>query len=182
MRPLYAVVVWVVILAGLWLYTLARDAAHRPSTTAIKILPAPGVYELELTPTFDAVGGRDRFNPLDPPHAALTASLHGRQIVRFEESAPAGLPQRFTWDTSDVPVVIGKNELLVTANAPPRDRSASAGKAESEAQKFCGVRVRLLRDGAAIADQMLWSEMGKSVEGDVDLIVAARPTAQEHAD
>ena len=76
------------------------------------------------------------------------------EIARFDQTAPAGIPQRFTWNTSETPVQIGKNELYVELSSPAGDASA-----------FRGVRVRLLRDDAPIADEMLWSQPGAPVQG-----------------
>ncbi len=169
MRPVYALLVWVVILGGLWAYTAARDRFDRPSTTAVAIKPAPGNYELELTPTFDAVGGVDPFALETTARPAIVARLNGREIARFDETAQAGIPQRFTWNVNDAPVQIGKNEVYVELSSPAGDASA-----------FRGVRVRLLRDDAAIADEMLWSQPGAAVAGAVRLSIAPSPAEEAH--
>jgi hypothetical protein len=162
MRPLYVLVVWVVILGGLWLYTTARNAVDRAVPTAVEIQPAPGNYELELTPTFDAIGGVDPFALEPTAKPAIVARLNGQEIVRFEQTAASGIPQRFTWDTERSPVQVGKNEVYVELSSPQGDASA-----------FRGVRVRLLRDEAPIADEMLWSQPGAPVQGAVPIDVPA---------
>jgi hypothetical protein len=164
MRPFYALLVWVLILGGLWAYIEARDAFDQPATTAIHVQPAPGEYALELTPTFDATGGIDPFALEPTAKSAIVVRLNGREIVRFEENAPAGIPQRFTWNVDDAPVEVGRNELNVELSTP-----------EGDARALRGVRVRLLRDDATIADEMIWSQPGAPVMGDVDLIVPPAP-------
>jgi hypothetical protein len=169
MRPVYAVLVWVVILGGLWVYTEARDHFDRPTTTAVEIQRAPGKYELELTPTFEAVGGVDPFALETTAKPAIIAKLNGREIARFEQTAAAGIPRRFTWNTSEAPVQFGKNEVYVELSSPAGDANA-----------FRGVRVRLLRDDAPIADEMLWSQPGAPVQGAVALDLADTKHDEPH--
>lgn len=172
MRPVYAVLVWVVILGGLWVYTEARDYFDRPSSNAEPILPAPGKYELELTPTFDAITSVDEFSVDLTPRPTLLATLNGREIIRFTDKAPAGVAKTFSWDTNKVPMNIGPNGVYLELAAPP---------AEAEVRR--GVRVQVLRDGESIADQMLWSQPGGPVLGRIVLDVPEKPGAkdEEHA-
>lgn len=176
MRPLYVLVVWVVILGGLWLYTAARDAVSPSSTPAIEIQPAPGIYELELTPTFDAAPAVDPFATDTGVQPTVKVSLRGRQIVRYDEPIKSGIPLRFSWDTRATPLELEKNELLVELLTPPQD-STMIGE---EAKGLRGVRVHLLRDGETIADEMIWSQPGAPVVGDVDLVIKPQQQADEH--
>jgi hypothetical protein len=57
-----------------------------------------------LTPTFEAVGGVDPFALETTAKPAIVAKLNGREIARYDQTAPAGIPQRFTWNTSETPV------------------------------------------------------------------------------
>jgi hypothetical protein len=170
MRPLYALIVCVVIFGGLWAYTAARDALDRPQASVVEILPAPGIYELEVTPMADAISSVDKFGTDLTPQPSIVVLLNGREIVNLRETARSGIPQKFTWNTDETPMKYEKNELYLRLAAP-------AGDAEA----FRGARVRLLRDGATIADEMLWSQPGAPVEGDVDIYVKPPPaTADDH--
>jgi hypothetical protein len=172
MRPFLVVLIWVVILGGLTLYMRTRDSLRPKEQQTLVVKPPPGVYEVELTPTFDVQGGEDAFalNPEKKP--ALVLLLNGREIARVEEPLPAGVPQSYRWDQAKTPVAAGENEFKVELHAPP-----------DSLQQVHGARLRLLRDGEVIGDQTLWSPAGAPLNDVVriDVVPAKTNDEQPHA-
>ena len=89
---------------------------------------------------------------------SLLVTFRGRELLRITEEIPAGEPVRI----EDVEgVVAGANEFFVAAS--PTSTDAAVARA---------IRVRILRDGATVAEQSLWSDPGESVDGIVVVDVA----------
>jgi len=172
MRPVLAILVWVVILGGLYGYMRFRDRLAPRPEEVFRVSPAPGNFSVELTPTFDAQGGVDPF-ALDPvAKPAIVLWLNGTEIVRYEQTARAGIPVEFTWDTDEVPLELEKNEFRIQVRTPGDNPNAVRG-----------VRLRLLRDGAEVASETLWSEPGQPVDGVVRInIEGAELETEDPAD
>jgi hypothetical protein len=134
----------------------------RPAAVIAAFEPtAAGIFTVEVTLTFAA--GPDPF-ALDLDDApALVVSFRGRDLLRRTEEIPAGQPIRIE---SVEGLVAGANEFYVAAT--PTAQDAAVARA---------IRVRILRDGATVAEQSLWSAPGESVNGivvvDVDTHLVA---------
>ena len=182
MRLVAVISIWIVILGGLALYMQSRYVLSPSPENVYEIQPAPGVYTLEVIPTFDAQGGIDPFGEQLIAKPAFTLLLRGDEIVRHEESMQAAVPTTVTWDTERWPLQVGDNEFFIELPTPQRDEFAV--DAEENVEKVYGVRLRLLRDGAEVDSQTLWSEPGKPVKGAMFIKLDSLPGAShegEHA-
>jgi hypothetical protein len=159
-RPVFALLVAVIILGGLQLYMTIRP---QPSgrMAAQDELAARGRFSVEITLTFDA--GPDAFS-LDVSDApAVLVQLRGVDLLRRQEEVLAG-DQVVIDDVSGL--VEGKNEFFVQATPSEVAHVARA------------VRVRVLRDGIPLADETLWAEPSEIVRGAVVVEVPTWAGAQ----
>ena len=192
MRPLAVILIWVVILGGLGIYMQSREYFSPREEQEYEIEPAPGEFTLEVTPTFDATGGVDPY-ALDPaPQPAFTLKLDGVEIVRREEPMRAAHPTTIQWDLEKWPLVVGKNEFFIDMPTPQRGDDSDAddfsldlddseeADADHGVNAVYGVRLRLLRDGAEVDSQTLWSEPGKPVKGKMFIELDRPPSADPH--
>jgi antitoxin (DNA-binding transcriptional repressor) of toxin-antitoxin stability system len=164
MRPVLAILTTVLILGGLQGYFLLRDRFGPTAPVAIEH-PAPGVYSLEITLTFDA--GPDPFALAASDQTCLEVLFRGQTLLRRVERVSAGEKVVIT-PIEDI--VAGKNEFVFKASP-----------ADSRPEMAYAARVRLLRDDAPIAEQSLWSESGGIVEGKLLVVVEdSKPVHDEH--
>jgi hypothetical protein len=154
MRFILTVVIWLVILGGLWSYTRQRAAAE-----AVVRYRNPGVVEVEaaysllLTPTFSLEPDPFALKTGDGPVAAVELRLNGVELPLEEKDIRRGQ----SWTLHPVPgLVQGQNEIFVRASPP---------LAESALEH--GIRIRLLKSGVAAVDSTVWSQQGALVSGSV---------------
>jgi hypothetical protein len=163
MRPLAVILIWVVILGGLALYMQSREVFSPPPEHVYEIQPAPGVFTLEVIPTFDAEGGGGDFAIEKVDQPAFTLLLRGNEIVRYDDPMQAAQKTIIQWNLEKWPLEVGDNEFFIEMPAPQRDAFAVEDSAAENA--VYGVRLRLLRDGAEVDSKTLWSEPGGPVQG-----------------
>ena len=161
-RLVMAVCVWVVIVGGLAAYTQLRDRFRRPPVAAIQAVAAPGRFEVEITPTFDVAGGVDPFALETTHQPALVLSLNGREILRQEQPLAAGRPFRAPITRGQNGLRVGANEFYVQFKTPT-----------DHGERAHGARLRLLRDGTAVADETVWASPGATLTAAVPLTVSA---------
>jgi hypothetical protein len=157
--------IWIVIIGGLWAYTGQRDAAQTgiirgtPATAGVK-----EAYALHLTPTFS----------LEPdPFALQTEDGAGTPFQLRLNGAPMEVADN-PWQRGR-PLVIekvkgllaGNNEIFVQASPP---------LAESDLQH--GIRLQLLKSGVAVVDGTIWSRQGSLVSGAIHFQL--QTTGREH--
>jgi hypothetical protein len=146
-----------------------RDLQRERVATTVDPSPdaAAAQYNLELTLTFDAVP--DPFALVSPgAEAAPVVSVHlnGKTLVELREGSPPGVP----WLQEGISgVSVGTNELLIEATPP-------VGAAHIRH----AVRVRLIENTVAIADETFWSDGASKVGGAVRFQVDE--TSSEHND
>ena len=123
-------------------------------------------FSVEVTLTFDA--GPDAFalNLSDAP--SVLVQLRGTDLLRRQDAVAAG-DQLLIEDVSGI--VTGNNEFFVQVT--PRDLTSPVARA---------VRVRVLRDEMALADETLWSEPGEVVRGAVVVAVPEWAGAESAGD
>lgn len=186
-RPLFAMVVVGVTLGSVVLYTSFIQSLP-PLPRAENLLEvATGKFDVEITLTFDAKP--DTAFVLEPTSVLLT--LEGKTLLQATEPFRAGRPV-LVENVSNVKV--GENEFTVAVYAGDAARHSfdsqdaepdpfSIGsEADEDADDFAvtrAVRIRILRDGEAIAEETLWSDPGKQVEGQVSVTVPPAVT-DEH--
>lgn len=170
MRPFLAFLTVITILGGLQGYFMLRDR-FGPSAAPLVERPAPGLYSLEITLTFDA--GPDPFALEAGDQTCLEVLFRGDALLRRTERVSAGevvviTPISSIMAGSDE--AQGRNEFVVRATP-----------ADSRPELAYAARVRLLRDGASVAEQILWSDSGGKVEGKL-VAVVVEGGSHNHAD
>jgi hypothetical protein len=152
MRPLLALVLSTVILGSVWLYL--RSASHRSAPNrAHPIQQAEGKFDVEITLSFDA--GPDAFALSGADGPSLIVEHLGKTILRRSDAIAAGTAVVVE---NVAHVQQGKNSFFVRCT--PRSAEGDIARA---------VRVRILRDGAPVADATLWSAPGAPCDGVVDV-------------
>jgi hypothetical protein len=173
MRPLLAILTTALILGGLQGYFVLRDRfGPKPATSVER--PAPGVYSLEITLTFDA--GPDPFALEASDKTCLEVLFRNQALLRRTERVTAGekvVVPAIGGIVAGADEFRGSNEFLIRATP-----------AESRPEMAYAARVRLLRDGAAIAEESLWSDAGGTVEGKLVAVVIDKKAAahEEHGE
>lgn len=144
MRPLVAILIWIVLLGGLSSYMNARQTVSAPA--ALKVETDQGDYRVVVTTSF--VAQRDSYAPNteDDPGNALVLKLNGHEILTLKDSSAAG--QSITLDKINS-VLIGPNEFLLEVN-PPHKAVQTAG----------AVRVQLFRFHSELMDRTFWADPG----------------------
>ncbi len=149
-----AILVWVLVVGGTWLYLRLHDAraqariGSQPESTLVE------GYRVELVTTFAAEP--DPFaltlNQTEAP-PALLVRLNGAEVLRRVDNVPSG--EAMVIDPLG-PVLAGNNELYVEAS-PPAD---VAGQSHA-------LRVRVYHGYRTVADTTLWNEPGASLSAGV---------------
>ena len=166
MRPLLALLLCATIFGAVGGYLRFLHGVQAGAAAQAKIaIPeerASGKFSLEIALTFDA-GGDDAFALEAAQSTSVLVQMRGRDLLRLEETVAAGTPVA----VEDVQgIVAGANEFYVDVR--PSAEALAAAHA---------VRVRVLRDGNPLAEQILWSEPGLPVRGTVRIEI--KPSAIE---
>lgn len=165
MRPLIAVLIWVVLVGGLLLYVRSRDAVD--TAPSFRLVPAQGTYSVEITTTFTAEPDPFALRVEDEEKpSALSLKLNGKEVLRLTDRVDAGSPIRVEPLRG---LVEGSNELYLEANPP----AGEAGRSHA-------VRVRVLRDGIPLSDRSFWSGQGSKIA--TTLRVNLTPGGQQEED
>jgi hypothetical protein len=165
MRPLIAVVIWVVLVGGLVLFVQSREAVE--TAQSFRLVPVQGTYALEITPTFAAEPDPFALRVEDEEQpSALTVKLNGKEVLRLTDRVDAGASIRVEPLRG---LVEGGNELYLEANPPTKE----AGRSHA-------VRVRVLRDGIPLSDRSFWSGQGSKIA--TTLRVNTIPGGQQEED
>ncbi|MDX9973601.1 MAG: hypothetical protein RBU21_11510 [FCB group bacterium] len=145
---------WLVCVGGVAFYMHARDAWREDHQAIAAAAPEAAVrrYDLELTLTFDAQP--DPFALVTTESSAapvVSVQLNGAPLVALSEGIAPGKP----WLQENIQgVVEGNNELLVEATPPLTDEESRHA-----------LRLRVLSQGGAVADQTFWSQGGEKLVG-----------------
>ena len=167
MRPVLAILIWVVLVGGLTTYMHVRQRSNPAGT--FEVHEASGAFAVEVTHTFDAEP--DPFAlQIDTQTGApaLLLRVNGAEVLRRTERVERGIPVRVEPVSA---LIQGHNEIYIEAN-PPLD----------QAERSMAVRIRILRDGQPVADQSFWSESGSKIAAafPVEIVPAKAPEAQPH--
>lgn len=175
MRIILAIFIWIIFAGGLALYMDNRNPAPSPvekteaGSEPVSASLNQGHYVLEITPAFAAEP--DPFalqtDPgLLPP--ALLVRIGNREILRVTEPMDAGIPLVTDPLTGLSP---GKNEIWFETS--PRLEAYS---------KTHALRIRVLENSQAIADQTFWSEPGENISGVLQFGIAKHPEKESAHD
>ena len=154
MRPVLALALACGILGLVQSYMVFQRTAPRAQAAVLPVaIRAEGRFEIEATLTFDAAP-----DDFDVRPASLEIRQVDEELLRLDTPLPAGETVRIEAELEN-----GFNEFYV--RAWPADN----------ASKERAMRVRVLRDGVAVAEQTLWSQPGEPVEGPIRLEIEPPP-------
>jgi len=168
MRFFLSLIIWLVIVGGLFLYTWQRDAGlpHGPSIVeAAKHVE--GDHLLEITPTFSVVKDPFALQSDTDKAALLELKLNGKNL-----DAPAGDMRRGeVIRVLELPgLQVGFNEFYISASPPIAENMLDHG-----------IRLRLLDGSSVLLDDTIWASSGAVVSGTISFTLAAE-TDDEHDD
>jgi hypothetical protein len=159
MRLFAAAMISLCLLGGMSIY-IHLQAQWRPPAPVFEPPAAPGVYSLEVTPSFSAA--KDPFaldvGDVADGSAILVVKLGKQTLLAKSDTVEAGSVIHVE---SVAGIQVGKNQFHLSVAVPENQLTVSHA-----------VRIRILRDGVQVADQTLWSELGQPVSGEVTLDVA----------
>jgi hypothetical protein len=167
MRILLAVTIWVLFVGGLSLYMHRLDRAVSGGPGVVEPERAAGDYTIVVTPGFAvepdpfALATDDSETP-----PALIVRLGGEEIYRSGDRLGGGRPIMIEPGEN---LVIGSNEIYVEAS-PPAD----------EYDMDHAVRVQVLRDETAVAEETFWAGGGNRVTGALQFILTREPAEDDH--
>jgi len=162
MRPLIALAIVVLVFGSVEAYMLFQDSLPVADVAESVVEHAGGKFSVELTLTFDAAP--DGF-ALEPVSALV--QFDGKDLFRSAERIAAGTSIVID-NVKDI--LAGKNDFYVKIVA-----------ADERFDLQHAVRLRVLRNGAPIAEHTLWSDPGEPVEGVVRVDVPAHvPVSHPH--
>lgn len=161
MRPLLALLLSAAILLGVRAYLQFAVSLRRPVVSVVEDTAAAGIFSAEITLTFDAAP--DEFS-LEP--TSLVFKQQDRVLLERRDPVRAGEPLVIDNLTG---IVAGRNEFYFECIPSAADQPLARA-----------VRVRLLRDGAEVADTTLWAPPGQTPRGRITLDVPAAAATKEH--
>ncbi|WP_028580200.1 hypothetical protein [Desulfogranum japonicum] len=168
MRFLLVLLVWGIIIGGVYLYTVKRDSR---TVAAVPVAEAVSLdakhFSLEITPTFNLE--KDPFAlVLDDQQTLLEVRINGKNLQVDTQQAQAGQVMQIEHLAN---LVHGPNEIFIQA-APPTAASASASE--------YGVRIKVMEDSLPIAETTLWSNAGSLVSGSLHFTITTTEDTDEH--
>lgn len=167
MRFLLIVVVWFVILGGLWTYSRqGAEAVGVPGEAVAEAAAAQHEYLLEITPTFTVEEDPFALKLDDAKTEGIEIRVNGQPVA----IASAVVRRGVKMDAGRLEnLVAGRNEIYLSA-APPYD----------ESDREHGVRLVMTRDGNTVVDKTLWSSGGSLVSGTVNFELEAQGEGHDH--
>lgn len=163
MRPVLAIMIWIVLIGGLSMYIHARERIN--PGRSYEVSAAADNLALEVTTTFDVEP--DPFalrTDAETDAAALLVRINGKEVLRRSDRMERGVPLRLE------PVqglIQGRNEIYLEAN-PPLDNSGHS----------LAVRLRVLRGDQPVADRSFWSDTGSRVAATFPVTIEAEKDAK----
>lgn len=164
----FVILIWALLLGGMAFYMRQRDSRREPVPLAKATARAEGRFTIEVTPTFPPVA--DPFalrTDEDRGDAGLVVRLNGRDLFRGSDAGEPGEVVRLDGVQG---FAAGPNEVRVEAYPPEEAR---------DRRHF--VQVRVLRNGAPLAEDIFWSEDGAAVSGSLGIEVPS-DAEESHAE
>jgi hypothetical protein len=159
MRPALAIMVWIVLVGGLYTYMSSRAAIKAPE--ALEIRASKADYSLEITPTFTAKEDPFALKTQEKEVPVFRITLNGALLLELEKGVERGEPiiiENLTGMTQ------GVNEFHMEASPP------SSGKPIAHALRF-----RLFKGLTPVLEKTVWSAPGERVTG----VIRRKATEQE---
>jgi hypothetical protein len=166
MRFVLCLLIWILVVGGLWGYTRHRDAGlpeNPPVTEAIA--HAEGNYLLEITPTFSVEEDPFALQSDSGRPPSIELRLNGHIL----EHPDVAMNRGNVMQIRDLPELLaGFNEIYISVSPPL-----------SETHLYHGVRVRLADGEKEIVDRTLWAGSGANVSGAVSFEIATGKDAHD---
>ena len=160
MRFVLSLLIWLVIVGGLFTYTCQRDANLPQSPTVVEASQqVQGIHLLEITPTFSVE--KDPF--------ALESDTENTSLLEL----------RLNGSTIDPPAVEMRRGQVIQIHALTKlqvgfnEFYISAGPPLSEGMLHHGMRARLLVGNSVLFDETIWASPGARVSGAINFTLAA---------
>ncbi len=157
MRFLLVVAIWIVIVGGLTSYINKRDErrmqVHASVAPNIEVV---GNFAIELTPTFSIEKDPFALTTSDAGKTSVELRLNGTPLQLESGDLKRGVTVRLDEVSG---MLAGHNEIYVNASPPV-----------SEDTLEHGIRVKLIKDRAVVADKTVWAEKGSLVSGAVSFM------------
>lgn len=154
MRFFLVVIVWIVIVGGLWNYISHRDGKRLQAVAQAPIdLTIEGRFAIEITPTFSTEKDPFALTTADSSDAPLEIKLNGRALAIDAQEVVRGQTIRLENVTG---ILAGHNEIFVNASPPLQESNLEHG-----------VRLKVFEDTTAVVDETVWASKGALVSGTV---------------
>ena len=151
MRFLLSLIIWVVIVGGLWQYTALRDAGLVKQVATPVDLSAQGAVVIEITPTFNLEEDPFALQTTTASASSIEIALNSRQVPTDSIELTRGKVARI----DDVQGLLqGHNDIYVKASPP---------LAESDLEQ--GLRIKVFVDDVLLDEHTIWSSNGALVSG-----------------
>ncbi len=154
MRFLLVVVIWIVIVGGLWSYICQRDARRQQLIATSPVdLTVEGQFSLEITPTFSTEDDPFALKTSDGNAPPFEVKFNGNTVAINTQELLRGQTIRHE---NVVGVLAGHNEIFVNASPPIAENSLEHG-----------IRVKFYQDHTLVIDQTIWADQGALVSGTI---------------
>lgn len=166
MRFILTILIWVIIVGGLWSYSKKRMEAEANIVRRVpEIAQVEEMYSLRVTPTFSIEPDPFALQTDDSASAGIELRLNGTEIRIESDSMQRGK----AWVLEKVDgLAVGNNEIYVQASPPI---------AESDLEH--GVRVQLVKAGVAAVDDTIWGQ-GGLVSGTIHFELETKDEKHDH--
>ncbi len=166
MRFVLTIVIWVIIVGGLWSYSKKRTEAEAGIVRQIpEIAAIEESYALRLTPTFSIEPDPFALQTDDSAPGGIELRLNGIAIPVESDTTQRGK----AWVLEKIEgLVVGNNEIYLQASPP---------MVESDLEH--GIRVQLVKAGVAAVDDTIWGE-GGLVSGTIHFQLEKKDEEHDH--
>lgn len=166
MRFVLSLLIWFIMVGGVYSYTQIRDQARVSSVTQqLQITSAAGEYTVTITPTFSVESDPFALTTDTDVPAGFELWLNGQRLAVEQSSLRQGNELIIAKVQG---FIDGGNEIFVKASPPV------SGDVDNYA-----LRVQLLENGSVIKEKTIWSSGGAQVSGTMTVILG-QEEKEEH--
>lgn len=168
MRFVLSILIWLILVGGLWVYTSKRDASKPQAANAASIdLSVQGVFSIEITPTFSTEKDPFALTTDDTASSTLELKLNGTSIALPFDDLQRG---KTVVLENIAGLLMGHNEIYLKASPPLSENALEHG-----------IRIKVSEKDNLIADKTIWSSPGALVSGTVSFNhLAEKKDGDEH--
>lgn len=154
MRFILSIVIWFVLVGGLWLYISKRDASKLQTATVVPIgLSVVGAFSIEITPTFSTEKDPFALTTDNAGASTLELKLNSNPIVFPSDELQRG---KVVLLENIEGLLNGHNEIYVKASPPLSENTLEHG-----------IRIKLFEEDSLLVDKTIWSSQGALVSGTI---------------